>query len=896
MPDIAKRLLNRGEIDPLAHGLPMSSSLFSAGLAKARNVFVHKLGGVSNRAGKRYRSPTRYHNKATRLLPFKFGETDTHFIELGDLYARFTRNGSHIFDIERVINAVTKANPAQVTTTVAHGFSTGNEVEIDGVVGMTELNGRRFIVTSTGASTFTLTDQLTGSAVDSTLFTTYTSGGTVKRVYTIAAPYAEADLFKIKFKQSFDVITLTCEGYPAKELQRSALTSWSFVDVLYQPDQSPPTSPSVTVGTAGAVTYRYAVTAVSADTGEESLPALGTVTGTITGITKANPAVVTTSADPGYQTGHEVAISGVSGMTELNGRRFRVVRLTGTTYQLQGVNSTSFTTYVSGGTTTGAFVVAASAAATPNNTVNWTPVAGASSYNVYREKNGTFGYLGTTSAASYLDDGTVAPNLEDSVPFFRDPFLGSDNEPLAVGRYQQRAVYAGTPNAPSKIEFSRIGARKNLSSSSPIKADDGFAVTLDGDELNKLRHIVTGRDLLAFTNTAIHIINSASDTGFGFSSFRQQQQADVGASDVRPLSIDKWVLFVEDQGIRVHALQYRFSIDGYAPEDVSFTANHFFENDSIVEWAYVPWPEPIAYAVTQQGYCLAFTFAPQEELQVKAWTRFETDGQYKSVAALREFADDRRETVAFVIKRGDYQFIEVMDDRNFTEVEDCFFVDSGKTFEDAKVLEDVSGSTYTITAHGWSNGDFITMPDGQYYEVAAATANTFELTDSDPTLYAAGDILRRRQRYLSGLRHLAGVSVVALLDGNVERSITVSSEGLVTLPYSAARIHIGRSYIATVHTLPVGNANIEYGGKIKKLSAIKLDLKDSRGFFMGVLGADLFPWKQREYENIGQATQLFTGYVEHDVASDWNPEGKLAIEQRDPLPITIRAIIPNVVA
>lgn len=68
------------------------------------------------------------------------------------------------------ITAITKANPAVVTST-AHGLQDGAVVEITGVVGMTELNGRRFVVESLTTDTFALV------GVDSTGYGTYTSGG-----------------------------------------------------------------------------------------------------------------------------------------------------------------------------------------------------------------------------------------------------------------------------------------------------------------------------------------------------------------------------------------------------------------------------------------------------------------------------------------------------------------------------------------------------------------------------------------------------------------------------------------------------------------------------------------------------------------------------------------------
>lgn len=68
----------------------------------------------------------------------------------------------------------------------------------------------------------------------------------------------------------------------------------------------------------------------------------------ITGITKANPAVV--SATNTYSNGDRVIITGVSGMTEVNNRQFVVANASGSSFELQGVDSSSYGTYSSGGT------------------------------------------------------------------------------------------------------------------------------------------------------------------------------------------------------------------------------------------------------------------------------------------------------------------------------------------------------------------------------------------------------------------------------------------------------------------------------------------------------------------------------------------------------------------
>lgn len=94
---------------------------------------------------------------------------------------------------------------------------------------------------------------------------------------------------------------------------------------------------------AGATSYRI-LAASNATSTRENL--------TITGITQANPGVATYTGADDIANGDLVYIYGVAGMTQVNGTLFTVAGLnTGAnTFQLSGVNTTSYTAYTSGGT------------------------------------------------------------------------------------------------------------------------------------------------------------------------------------------------------------------------------------------------------------------------------------------------------------------------------------------------------------------------------------------------------------------------------------------------------------------------------------------------------------------------------------------------------------------
>lgn len=73
------------------------------------------------------------------------------------------------------ISGISKADPA-VVTQAGTGYTDGDVIRIRGVNGMTEVNNQLFVVDNAGAGDFEL------AGVDSTQYTTYTSGGVTDEV------------------------------------------------------------------------------------------------------------------------------------------------------------------------------------------------------------------------------------------------------------------------------------------------------------------------------------------------------------------------------------------------------------------------------------------------------------------------------------------------------------------------------------------------------------------------------------------------------------------------------------------------------------------------------------------------------------------------------------------
>ena len=230
MARVAAQLTNftGGELSPRLDGRN-DLTKYAAGCKTLENFVVYPHGAAARRPGTTFVAEVANSANKTRLIPFEFSTTQTYMLEFSNLKMRVYKDRGSVLEGDKTISAITKANPAVVTAT-GHGYSNGDEVVISGVVGMTEVNGKRFLVANKATNTFELTDK-DGTNINSSSFTTYTSGGVANKVFEITTPYTTAQLFDLKFAQSADVMYITHPEHEVEKLSRTAHTAWTLTDV-----------------------------------------------------------------------------------------------------------------------------------------------------------------------------------------------------------------------------------------------------------------------------------------------------------------------------------------------------------------------------------------------------------------------------------------------------------------------------------------------------------------------------------------------------------------------------------------------------------------------------------------------------------------------------------------
>jgi hypothetical protein len=264
MARVAAQLTNftGGEVSPRLDGRN-DLTKYSSSCKTLENFIIYPHGAAARRSGTTFVAEVANSANKTRLIPFEFSTTQTYMLEFSNLKIRVYKDNGSVLEGNKTITAITQANPAVVTSN-SHGYSNGDEILITAVVGMTQLNSKRFLVANVTTNTFELTNK-DGVDTDSTAFTAYVSGGTANKVFEITTPYTTAQLFEIKFAQSADVMYITHPAHEVAKLSRTGHTAWTLTDVVFTkgPFQDPNTTTTTLTPASASVGSGVNITASS---------------------------------------------------------------------------------------------------------------------------------------------------------------------------------------------------------------------------------------------------------------------------------------------------------------------------------------------------------------------------------------------------------------------------------------------------------------------------------------------------------------------------------------------------------------------------------------------------------------------------------------------------------
>jgi hypothetical protein len=363
----------------------------------------------------------------------------------------------------------------------------------------------------------------------------------------------------------------------------------------------------------------------------------------------------------------------------------------------------------------------------------------------------------------------------------------------------------------------------------------------------------------------------------------------------------------------VRELGYSWQASGFVTGDVSLRSAHLFDNYTISDMAYSKAPIPLLWFVSSSGDLLGLTYIPEQ--QVASWHWHDTDGVFESCAAVAEGNDD---VLYVVVKRTingvSKRYVERMASRHFDSIQDCFFVDSGLTYNG------VNTSSTTVTISGgttWGPSDSLTifLSSTVYWSLGAGNVgDAIVMTDTAGNEYrititsviAGNEALGRVDKVLpaalrntatttwslaikdiGGLSHLEGKTVSILADGAVQPQKVVTS-GVVSVPRPATIIHIGLPYESDLQTLPVAMQIDGFGqGRFKNVNKAWLRVYQSSGIFVGPDLDNLVEAKQRTTEPYGTPPALKSQEILVMTTPKWADSGQVYVRQSDPLPLTV---------
>ena len=593
-------------------------------------------------------------------------------------------------------------NPHSATI-VVRGVTTditnGSTIVISGVVGMTQVNGKRFKIANKTATTFEL-QNIDGNNVNTTSFTAYASGGVFNVVYEIPTTYLTADLETLKFAQSADVMYIVHPNYPVQKLSRTGHTSWTLEEIDFVNGPFLDHNIEVTKLTASAATGK--------------------------GITITASDVVGINNDQGFlstDVGRLIHIGIGKGVAKIVSITSSLVVVADVIEPISTKSSTETAEHLDSTETTIDVDDTSPFPATGTILIEDEQITytGKTSTSPFQFTGCTRGANSTTAVSHEKDEKVVSLNIDPTDDFALGAFSETTGYPSCITFYEQRLVFAGTIDQPQTLYFSKSGDYENMDDNyhGTIADDDAIVYTIASDQVNAIKFLSSTRILIVGTvGGEFSVSGGGGDDPVTPTNIIIKKQSNNGCANVDPIPVGNVTLFLQRAKRKIRELAYNFDVDGYVAPDLTILAEHISES-GFNELSYQQEPNQIIWAVRQDGQLAGLTY--QREQQVVAWHRHIFGGAFSTGNAVCESVatiptDDKEYQTWVIIKRTingvTRRYVEYLNQFDFTETDNTTFnfLDSQLAYDGSATttisgLDHLEGQVVSVLANGSTHSD-----------------------------------------------------------------------------------------------------------------------------------------------------------------------------------------------
>ena len=643
----------------------------------------------------------------------------------------------------------------------------------------------------------------------------YSTNGTLLQTIT-SQPWTSSNYNELNFTQQGDTMIVCHSSFMPKVIQRTGATTFTSTDFAFDS--------SINGEKVYQPYFKFADDTITLD--------IDSVTKNATGVTCTASAAYFTSSYVGTRIrymGAELLITGYTSSTVVTATLKSVPEmiLDEDPFAVTQGSGVVTVTHVAHGFSTGASITISGAGDifdTDGNGISAGNLNTSTTITVIDDDHYQYTATSGDTATESVDGGGVRVSIvgHPATRNWDEQVLSDVNGyPKAVSFHEQRLFLGGVTNIPDLLAGSKVAQFFNFDVGDAEDADS-IQIQIASDEINEIRHILSGQRLEILTNTAEWYLKPAVGKPITPVDISIVKQGNLGSqTSAITRKFDGGTLFVQTNGKVIRSYEWDGGTEQYVATPISLLSSHLIQNptDSDRIKALAESDQQLALFTSTDGSLAIYSAHKLENL--KGWVKWITDGTFASVCCTTNniyVAVTRTinsATVYYLEQFADTAF-DLPTDMTVTKTVSGSYQPHGSPLTNGSVS---SSSTLIIdgTTQAPQTGEtFQFGGTGTIYTIQSATptGNSNEYTISINAAVSQSDntalqfVTSRTFTGLNASPDMRG-KVVHATSGTTEGSdinyygkATVTSGGVAVFDIAASAVDIGLDYDVEVQTLP----------------------------------------------------------------------------------------------